>query len=205
VRPEGRRNETRQNLGLERAFVVGFVGSLKPWHGVEVLLEAFRRLVRRESRARLLLVGDGPEREKIEHQAAGMAGRVVLTGSVGQERVLGCLEAMDVCTAPYPTAENFYFSPLKVFEYLAMGRPVVASRVAQITELLRPEETGLLVEPGDPVALAEALLRVARRPEVALRMGRAARRWVVEHRTWEHNVHQIVNAYEKLPAKVVRR
>jgi glycosyltransferase involved in cell wall biosynthesis len=207
VRPRGRRDEARRNLGLERAFVVGFVGSLKPWHGVDVLLEAFRRLAAREPRARLLLVGDGPERKKIEHQASevGMAGRVVLTGSVGQERVLGCLEAMDVCTAPYPTAQNFYFSPLKVFEYLAMGRPVVASRVAQITELLRSEETGLLVEPGDPGALAEALLRVARRPEAALRMGRAARRWVVEHRTWGHNVHQIVNAYEKLPAKVVRR
>jgi glycosyltransferase involved in cell wall biosynthesis len=207
VRPRGRRDETRRNLGLERDFVVGFVGSLKPWHGVEVLLEAFRRLARRVPRARLLLVGDGPEREKIEHQVseAGMAGRVVLTGSVEQEKVLGYLEAMDVCTAPYPTAENFYFSPLKVFEYLAMGRPVVASRVGQIIELIGHEETGLLVEPGDPGALAESLLRIARRPEAALRMGRAARRWVVEHRTWERNVNQVVNAYERLPEKVVRR
>ncbi len=205
VRPDGRRETVRRTLGFEDDFVVGFVGSLKPWHGVEVLLEAFRRLAEREPRARLLLVGDGPEREKIEAHAADMTGRVVLTGPVGHEMVLGYLEAMDVCTAPYSTAKDFYFSPLKVFEYMAMGRPVVASRVAQIIDLIKPEETGLLVEPGDPNALAEALARVARRPEAALRMGSAARRWVVEHRTWERNVGQVVDAYEKLPEKVVRR
>lgn len=205
VRPGGKRAKVRRNLGLEGDFVVGFVGSLKPWHGVEVLLEAFRRLAEREPLARLLLVGDGPERQKIEARAAEMDGRVVLTGSVGHESVLGYVEAMDACTAPYSTAQNFYFSPLKVFEYMAMGRPVVASRVAQITELINPEETGLLVEPGDPDALAEALFRISRSPEAALRMGSSGRRWVTEHRTWERNVHQIVSAYERLSEKVVPR
>jgi glycosyltransferase involved in cell wall biosynthesis len=200
--PHGtRRGLVRRSLGLgDEAFVVGFSGSLKPWHGIGVLLDAFASVTKRLPEARLLLVGDGPERVAVERSASEgkMAGRVVLTGAVGHEEVPGYLQAMDVCTAPYPTAEGFYFSPLKVFEYMAAGRPVVASRAGQISALIEHGRSGLLVEPGDPEALAGALLRVAANPQEAARMGREARRRVVEEHTWERNAQRVAAAFERM-------
>ncbi|NCC33535.1 MAG: glycosyltransferase, partial [Chloroflexia bacterium] len=101
---------------LRATYTVGFVGTLKPWHGLEVLLAAFIQLHQRLPSARLLLVGDGPERDKLEAQvnASGLAPVVEFTGAVAPEAIPGLLARMDVATAPYPSRERCYFSPLKL-------------------------------------------------------------------------------------------
>jgi len=168
-------------------FTVGFVGSMKPWHGLPVLIEAFAQLHHREAATRLLLVGGGPEEGPVRSELAarGLASASYLTGAVTPGDVPGFLTSMDVAVAPYPEPRRCYFSPLKVFEYLAAGRAVVASRVGQLEDVIQHDVTGLLCPPGDAAALAAALGRLQGQPGLRARLGRAARASVLRSYTWE--------------------
>jgi glycosyltransferase involved in cell wall biosynthesis len=174
-------------------FTVGFVGTLKPWHGVRTLIEAFGRLHALDPDVRLLLVGDGPERERLEADVSGrgLRGAVQFTGSVDAGDVPGLLASMDVAVAPYPKLGYFYFSPLKVFEYMAAGCAVVASRIGQLKGLVEHEVSGLLCAPGDATDLAEALLRLRREPALRARLGKAARMKARQFHTWEATVRRV--------------
>lgn len=169
-------------------FVVGFAGSLKPWHGLEILLDAFRGLLARSPAYHLVVVGDGPLRGWLEGylQVHGLQEMVTTAGAVPHERVAALLRAMDVAVAPYPPAEMFYFSPLKLFEYMAAGRPIVASRVGQVREVIEDGVTGLLVEPGDPQDLIDSIERLRANPALRCALGAQAR-GAVEGRTWRRN------------------
>ena len=173
--------------GTLGSFTVGFVGSMKPWHGLEVLVEAFARLHGRGRDARLLLVGDGPARAAVcaELSARGLTGVVHCTGAVAPHEVPGLVTSADVAVAPYPDASRFYFSPLKVYEYMAAGRAVVASRVGQLETVIQHDVNGLLCPPGDAAALAVALERLRCEPAVRARLGRAARATVLGTHTWD--------------------
>jgi glycosyltransferase involved in cell wall biosynthesis len=166
---------------------------LKAWHGLSVLVEAFGLLRARCPQARLLIVGDGPERENIVAALAEQGSTEVstFTGAVGPEAVAGFLASMDVAVAPYPALEQFYFSPLKVYEYMAAGRAVVASRIGQLKTLIQPEQTGLLVPPGDAAALAQSLVRLHDEPALRERLGAAAREKVLSEHTWDAVVGRI--------------
>jgi glycosyltransferase involved in cell wall biosynthesis len=172
----------------DRPFTVGFVGTLKPWHGTAVLVEAFAGLAASDPSARLRLVGHGPQALALARQAAGLGlgQRVELVGSLAPERVPAALQGFDVAVAPYDDPEQDYFSPLKVFEYLAAGLPVVASDVGQLRGLLDVdgEPAGLLVPPGDPAALRQALCALAADPARRHRLGDRARRLAVERHRW---------------------
>ena len=184
------------------AFVIGFCGSLKVWHGLEILLPAFGALKAALPRAHLLVVGEGPRKAWVEGfvAGAGLTDAVTLTGWVAHVDLPGVIARMDVATAPYPAAEGHYFSPLKLFEYLACGRPVVASRIGQIASLLNGTEAALLVPPGDAAALAAALLRLAHDPTLAAKLAHFA---AIEGRRhdWTDNARTVVAlTREKVPA-----
>jgi glycosyltransferase involved in cell wall biosynthesis len=99
---------------------------------------------------------------------------------------------MDVAVAPYPDAKRFYFSPLKVYEYLASARAVVASRVGQVAAIIQHEVNGLLCPPGDAASLAAALERLHGDPALRTRLGQAARASVLEHQSWEARAATII-------------
>src|SRR5262249_52500974 len=157
-------------------FTVGFVGTLKAWHGLSILVNAFDALHKQHFATRLLIVGDGPEREKLASDLAqrGLVKAAEFTGAVAPGEIPGLLASMDVAFAPYPPLANFYFSPLKVYEYMAAGLPVVASRLGQLQSLIEPEVDGLLVPPGDSAALAAALERLLKDSALRARLGRSA-------------------------------
>jgi len=175
-------------------FTVGFVGTLKPWHGLDVLVDAFARLHAAVPSARLLVVGDGPQRRALEDDLAarGIAGCADLAGAVAPDRVPELLSRMDVAVAPYPPLEDFYFSPLKVVEAMAAGLTVVASRIGRLDEIVEDGHTGLLVPPGDPAALAEALASLAGDPVACASMGAAGRRAVLREHTWDAVVDRVL-------------
>lgn len=175
-------------------FTVGFVGSLKSWHGLPVLVEAFDRLRQWSPQTRLLIVGEGPARRELETDLAerDLSHCSVLTGAVPPEAVPALLASMDVAVAPYPALDHFYFSPLKVFEYLAAGCACVASRIGQIEEIIEDGRNGLLFPPGDATALAEALNRLRLEPELRQRLGEAARATICEGHTWDNVAEQIL-------------
>jgi glycosyltransferase involved in cell wall biosynthesis len=175
------------------AFVVGFSGSMKAWHGLDTLLPAFRALQTHLPSAHLLVAGEGPLKAWVEGYAAGagLTEAVTLTGWVGHDDLPALIARMDVATAPYPRAEGHYFSPLKLYEYLAMGRPVVASRIGQTAQVLDGTDAALLIPPGDPEALTAALLRVAQDAVLAARLARNAAREGRRH-DWADNARAVV-------------
>jgi glycosyltransferase involved in cell wall biosynthesis len=178
----GDRVAIRSRFGLDDALVVGFVGSLKPWHGVRLLLEALPNL---PSSYRLLIVGEGPEEAALKalSNRLGLGTRVLFTGAVPHAEVPAYLGAFDIGAAPFEPMGGFYFSPLKVAEYLAAGLPVVASRQGDLPGLVG--DAGLLYEPGSLEALTRALRRLGEDHAMRRRLGRAAATRALSL-DWEH-------------------
>jgi glycosyltransferase involved in cell wall biosynthesis len=188
--------------GQPGSFTVGFVGTLKPWHGLATLVEAFTHVRQEGSTARLLIVGDGPERPRLEAELSrrGLGQAALFTGTVAPHQVPGLLASMDVAVAPYPQLASFYFSPLKVYEYMAAGLPIVASRIGQLADLLRHEETALLCPPGDAPVLAKALERLRCDPALRKRLGTAARAAVLREHTWAAVARRILSLVDRQAA-----
>lgn len=174
-----------------RGPVVGFVGSLKPWHDVDTLVAALA-LIPRAERPHLLVVGDGPERGRLENAAAQARVDATFTGAVAHEDVPAQLAAADVVVVPYAADERFYFSPLKLMEALAAARPVVAADVGDVGHCVRDGETGRLYAPGDATGLAAAIRALLDDPAAAKAMASAGRRHVLAEHTWEQNAAAVV-------------
>jgi glycosyltransferase involved in cell wall biosynthesis len=162
--------------GFDDLPVIGFSGSLKPWHGLEDLLEAFRLVRERGTECRLLIAGDGPHRALIEGFASGarLKGCIHVAGWIDHKDMPALIRRMDIATAPYPQMEQFYFSPLKLFEYMACGSAVVASDIGQIPSVIQHGENGILSRPGSVAALAGHLEKLIRSPQLRDKLGHAA-------------------------------
>lgn len=182
---------------LQDRFVIGFVGSLKPWHGLGELTAAFRILAA-DPAYHLLIVGTGPEARLVQSLAADLPGRVTHIESVSHHEVPGYLKAMDVSVAPYPRLERFFFSPLKVLEAMAVGQPVVASSIGQIRELVEDGETGLLIPPGDVESIVAATRRLRADPALARRLGDRAAVEARERHCWSRRATDIVALAESV-------
>ena len=171
--------------------VVTFVGTLKPWHGVADLLAA-AALAKRPWKLRI--IGDGPERAALEEQAAGLGIEVDFRGAVAPADMPGQLAGSAIGVAPYPDLggeQQQYFSPLKVYEYLAAGLPVVASAVGQLPQILG--ELGTLVPPSDPAALATAIDTLAADPVLRGKLGWRGRMQAEEKHSWAGAVDRILD------------
>ena len=141
----------------------------------------------------------------LERLRGEFPGRVTVTGGLPHEQIPDVLRGIDVAVAPYPASEEFYFSPLKVLEYMAGGRAIVASRIGQLRQLIRDGETGLLVEPGSAPALAAAVRRLRADAGLRDRLARGARQEVERHHTWRARAAAIlalVAADQRLEARV---
>jgi glycosyltransferase involved in cell wall biosynthesis len=190
-----KREDVRRRLGVNGTPIVVFVGTLKPWHDPGILVRALGVLRERNvaPAPQLFLVGDGPERERLEALAReeGLSSMLTFTGSVAHDEVPAYLAAADVAVATYHPRTGRYFSPLKLFEYLAAGLPVVAAELGEIPHCVRAEETGLLYPPGDVEALADALAMLIVDRERAVALGRNGREHVLRHHTWSSNARAV--------------
>jgi glycosyltransferase involved in cell wall biosynthesis len=193
--------DVRAKLDAGSGLVIGFVGSLKTWHGVDILLEAFRRVASHDWH--LMIVGEGPERAALEAQAQGHSGpgRVHFTGAVPHDQIPRYVAAMDIAVAPYRAVPDFYFSPLKLYEYLAAGKPVVASNIGQIASVVRHGYNGYLVEPGEAPALSHALEELAGDVRLRAQLSRNAPQGLV---TWEATARRVLALAAGAAAEGVR-
>lgn len=200
VRNAGGAGALRRVLGVQDAEVVGFAGSLKPWHGVEVLLEAVGLLAASRQRLRVVIVGEGPGKAALEALAVtpALEGRVLFVGAVDSADMPRWLGACDVVAAPYLPAADFYFSPLKVVEAMAAARPVVASQLPPVEEML--QDSGVLVEPGNAHALAQGLTYLLDDPQERARLGARGRACVLERGSWDAVAGRVIELATRLGA-----
>jgi len=184
----------------DRPVTVVFTGSFKPWHGLAVLLRGFASACDDTPAARLVLAGDGPERAKMQALASelGIAPKVGFIGAMEHGRIPALLGEADIAVAPYDPSGSFYFSPLKIAEYLASGLAVVASSCADLNGLLRDGRSALLVPQGDAAALGRAIARLAGDPALRSHLGSEGRRVAVERLSLEAAAARLVNLLKDL-------
>jgi glycosyltransferase involved in cell wall biosynthesis len=180
-----------------------FAGAFRAWHGAAQLVEAVGVLRRRGvTDVRAVLVGDGPERPAAQEAARGIAG-VTFTGALAHERMPAALASADVGVAPFDVARHpplrlgFYWSPLKIFEYMASGLPVVAPALPRLRALVADQVEGVLYEPATPAALADALASL-RDPERRKRLGAAARLRAEQDYSWRAHCEKLDTAFRAL-------
>jgi glycosyltransferase involved in cell wall biosynthesis len=169
-------------------FVVGGVGSFRGFHALEQLVEAAACA----PDTQLLLVGDGPERPRIEQMVRDRGVRATFTGTVSHADLPTALAAMDAGVLVAPPDGSFHYSPLKLAEYLAAGLPVVAPAVGQVVERLTDSVDALLVPAGDVRALAEALVLLRGDPALRRRLSVAGRQAAAREWSWDRQVRGVV-------------
>jgi len=184
----------RAALGVGSAPLAVSVGRLMAQKGLDILLAACPDLIAACPSARVLIVGDGPLRKKLEAQAValGVQEHVKFTGY--RTDIPAILAAADV----FVLASRYEGLPYTVLEAMAARKPVVATNVTGSRDAVVPGETGFLVPPEDPPALARAVLRLLADPQTARRMGEAGRRHVEQHFTVTQMVAETCNLYERL-------
>ena len=202
-RPDAGGEAVRRELGInEDETLAGFVGTFGPWHGVLTLAEAISMLPE-GCGVRFLFVGDGMYRDEVERiiTEAGLRQQVIFVGQVEHQRVPALLDACDLLLSPHAPmtdGSEFFGSPTKLFEYMATGKAIVASRLGQIGEVLVDNETALLVEPGSARELADAILRLSGSRDLRERLGAAARHAAIERHTWKQNAQRVIDEYLSL-------
>jgi len=191
----GRDESVRQKLGISRdAFVVGFVGTMRPWQGCSLLPEVFAAVKANVHNAVLLLVGpftDVHQKAQVDRQleCRGVRKDSLLTGAVPAEEVPTFINAMDVCVMPDSTD---YCSPMKLFEYGACGKAVVMPRRPPILDVIRDGDNGLLFTPASSTDMAGKIVLLARSPELRARLGDRLQREVRSKYTYANNVERIL-------------
>jgi glycosyltransferase involved in cell wall biosynthesis len=187
----------KRALGLEGQLVLGFTGFVRDWHGLDKVIELISADPPDALRT-LLVVGDGPARAALEQRAAtlGIGSRVHFTGIVERDDVAKYVAAFDIALQP---AVVDYASPLKLFEYLALGKAIVAPGQPNIREILSHEKNALLFDPAHPEQLAASIHRLCVDPVLRLQVAAGARAAIVEQQlTWKANAQRVVDLFGTL-------
>ena len=173
-------------MGLERDYI-GFVGSFYRYQGLQCLLDAFAIIRRTRPSVHLLLVGDGEGALELKQQADRLALNPCITwaGRIPYQEVPTWIGAMTLCVAPF-RGDRGETSPVKIFDYLACGRPVIASAIPSVSATFLQEAGVALVPPDDPAALAQAVMVLLNDPDRQVRMASIGRRFVKQRFSWTH-------------------
>lgn len=189
---------TRASLQLTNHPLIVFVGSFYQWHDVRTLLKAFAVVLKTYPASRFILVGDGAEREKMMQlsEDMGLAGAVRFTGFVSHMEVSQYVNAADIAVVPVPVMkQEMWLSPMKLFEYMAAGKAVVASAMGQIKDVIRDGENGLLVPAGDERTLAVTLGRLIDDKPLRIQLGEQARSDAVRYHSWDGYLSCLENVF----------
>jgi glycosyltransferase involved in cell wall biosynthesis len=199
-RPSDGATALRQRLGLSSGVVVAFSGTFGVWHGIPILVEAIPRVLAQRPHTRFLLLGDGPLRHLVDPLVDSE--RVIAPGLVPHAEVPLYLAAADVLVSPHGRQADggeFFGSPTKLFEYMAAGRPIVASAVGQLADVLEDGATALLIPPDDPAALAAAIVQLIDDPCLRVRLAQAAREQAIACHTWRQNAQRLIASLGGMP------
>ena len=197
--PDNTSIEIRQNFGLLDKIVVGYVGIFAEWHKLDLLIRTAALVIQSVSNIHFLLMGDSRDRELRDlAREQGVADHFTFVGSMPHGQVPAYLNAMDFCVIPSTLP---YMSPMKIYEYMAMRKPVIAPTGNSITEtMVVPNKNGLLFEAGNENSFANAITILATQPELVRELGAEARRLVENNYTWYHQTRVLHQAFEAVLA-----
>lgn len=190
----------KAKLGLQGRLVLGFTGFIRSWNALDRVIELIAREGERHN-LHLLVVGDGPARDEIMRLAAarGVSGRLTVTGVVGRDAVAGYISAFDIALIPGVTP---YASPLKLFEYMALGRAIVAPDRPNIREILKDGENAVLFAIDHEEAFGNAIVRLCCDPELRGAIARNAQAAIKEQGlTWPRNANRVIDLVARLKAE----
>lgn len=187
--------EVRTRFGLIDKVVVGYAGLFAAYHNLDFLIRTTNFISQSIPNIHFLLVGDIRDGELRDMaRELGIEDRFTITGRVPHIEVPLYLNAMDICVLPGTLP---YMSPLKIYEYMAMGKPVIAPNGNSTTEtVIIPNKNGLLFEAGNENSLAKAIILLAKKPELMREMGAESRRFVKSNFTWYHQTKGLFHAFE---------
>ena len=199
-KPNHNSETVRKSLGLTTEPVVMWVGGFHPWHDLSLLLESFALILQRRPDARLVLVGDGQTRSSVVDIVTkdGLRHAVIMTGAIAHSQVPEMLSIADVAvvpSAPITASLGGTGTPLKLFEYMAAGKAIVATALNEAAEVILDGYNGLLVDAGDVNKFAEATLKLIDDPEERSRLGQNAREQAVKQYSWEHYTRRLEEIY----------
>jgi glycosyltransferase involved in cell wall biosynthesis len=178
--------------------VVAFIGSLKPWHGVDLLLESFCDRAD-EHDAALWIVGDGPLRERVQAAQQSMPDRIYWDGAVDHEQIPAILRASVATVAPYPASCPDYFCPLKVVEATAAGVPLIAASVSAVRDTVPRPDVVHWFEPDSLNGLVRAIRDVTARATIARAEAESVRREIGVSLGWDARVQALRKLVEQIP------
>lgn len=184
------KNKAKSELKLDNSLkYVCFVGNLIYWQGVEYLIKASPLILKKCPDTRFLVVGDGVMKEELMQLAddLGSLDKTLFVGRVPYEKVPVYINASDVCVAPFIRERNskIGLSALKTYEYLACGKPLVASRIPGVKELIETSGSGISVRPEDPEELSTAVIKLLPDENTRNQMGKKGRNYIIENHSWE--------------------
>jgi len=184
----------KKELGLNGKIIIGYIGSYKKWHGIEISINTIKMLVESNPDFHLLLVGNGDEYINIQKliEQNSLTNNVTQIEYVNHKESPRYLAIFDFALMSYPEMDNFYFSPLKMFEYLAMSIPVISTDIGQIAKILSHNETGILVTPPDCHHFAEEILKLNKDPALCLKIKRNSRKLAEEELSWLSNARRVL-------------
>lgn len=187
----------------DNAILVGFIGTFGKWHGAEVLAQAIDKVIFNNPLLFFIFIGDGPNLSLVKNilQKHISNKQIIFTGVIPQLETPTFIAACNILVSPQipnPDGTPFFGSPTKLFEYMAMGKSIIASNLDQIGQILENDITARLVKPGDIDALANEIIFLSKEPEIRYRLGQNAYQSVISKYTWEKHIYQIINKMKKL-------
>lgn len=200
IYPQNKSQSIINKLGIENNKVIMFVGSFCPWHDVTILIESFTMVLDRIPSARLVCVGDGEGKQQCVDfvQSLGIGPQVIFTGNVPRSEMSMWMSVADIMVAPYPKMDvEFWGSPMKIFEYMAAGKPIIASAVGQLKAIIKNGWNGVLVEPGDVNSLSEKLIELLSDEALATSLGYHARDNAVQNYSWEKYISILESQFDR--------
>lgn len=201
--PARRSPELLSKYQLTDKVIIGFIGSFHAWHGVENMIHAIGHVFMKYSNVAFLLIGQGGAmRDKLKElaQEKQFASRIILIDYVDYAAIPEYVATMDICLALYPNLPFFYFSPMKVYEYMASGKAVIASRIGQIEDIIQNNENGLLYEPDQTDRMTAALEYLIENPARRTQIGESARKTIEQMHSWKHKA----QAWSDLCERIVK-
>lgn len=193
--------EVRVLLNMMENPLILFVGNFYEWHDVGILLSSFPMILATYPQTRLILVGDGSMRKAMERRSEdlGVSHAVQFIGLIPHGDVPRYMAAADIAVVPYPKMDQEnWLSPLKLFEYMSAGKAIVASSVGQVVDIVQDSRNGLLIPPGDALAMASAIKRLIADGNLRAHLGQQARQDAVEKHSWDTYISRLEGVLNEL-------